>query len=165
MAGWSDPMSGLYTAVEPWRNVWEYLATALRALPQTDWKPQFPTPSAKQSAESDKAAIRETILAQAKTSAQSIGLALEQYAQSKRWPSIPPESVYWLRLMHADAMRFVGCLGVRTPEGPKTIFPFPNATAGEVAVWLLVDWWLDNGLRDYAIEQTSEETLFFRYFA
>jgi len=160
-----DPFRQAYTDVEPWRTLWKYLECALQSLPETSWTPQFPKPEANQPPEIERTAIRNAILANANRNAPAIEQAIIQYSKEQHWPELAPEPAYFLRLIHGSVLDFVGRMGAKSGGVPNTIFPFPKASIENVAHWLLTDWWLHHGLRDYAKSQTSDEGIFFRYFA
>ena len=133
---------------QPWIELLALLRKAESDLPKSDWRPVLAhilvaDPDARRQ-------IKIQLVAAYGEPAEPIVRASIRRAKGEGWPNLKPSEVFFLREMLLRAIDFVERLLTGRGEKKETIFEFPCKNLGEVFIWLLTDWWLEDGLHRMA---------------
>ncbi len=159
------PRSAIYTSANRWLELHDIAEQALAALPVTEWKPAIPLPPDKVTGEQEKALLCQAILDAYKPHLQDTLKAIFALLRDGMWPQVGPEVAYYLRLMFRRITLVIQSLVLNSETGFTSIIPFPNGTVAEVLLWFATEWWSDYGVSQVAIESTTDQAIFYRYFA
>lgn len=154
-----------YQDLEPWRELGSSLHAAIGILPEVESAPILPKPDPTSLDDSDyREDLYQALLYGVLRHAEATLLASIHLAKQGSWPELEPEHVYYLRQMMTGALGFVTQHAVGGENRHVTIFPFPDMPPVEVFLWLMAEWWQDQGLKAFVARETSEEKIFYRQF-
>ena len=159
------PKSAIYTSALRWLELHDTVEQALAALPVTEWKPTIPLPPDKVTGEQEKAFLRQAILDAYTPHQEGTLKAIFTLLRDGVWLQVEPEEAYYLRLMFRRITLVIHSLVLSSETGFTSIIPFPSGTVAEVLLWFATEWWVDYGISQVAIESTTDEAIFYRYFA
>jgi hypothetical protein len=160
-----DPLEKISRSPKQWIDVHDHLVSMLELLPHSEWKPPLPMPRTKDPSEDDRRLVREELFRLYKPEVPATITAIARFFIAMQWPELTPPQAYYLRLNLEHSIDFVRKLFVGRRGSESTIFQFPGDDPAPVVLWLLTNWWVDHGLREVVVAATSDEALFYRYFA
>lgn len=154
-----------YQDLQAWRELGYALHTALEALPKDVIEPELPKPSSDNLDEDDfREDLYQALLAGVLKHSEATTKATIHLLRERRWPDVSPEHAYYLQQMLNGCLAFVKQFAVGDRDRHVTIFPFPDMPVSKVFLWLMVEWWLDPGLKAYVSMETSAEKIFYRHY-
>lgn len=154
-----------YQDLREWKELGNALHMALEALPKDEVEPELPKPSPENLDDDDyREDLYQALLAGVLSHSESTTKAMIHLLREQRWPELSPEHTYYLRQMLSGCLDFVKQFAVGDRDRHVTIFPFPEMPIPEVFLWLMVEWWLDPGLKAYVSSEASTEKIFYRHY-
>jgi len=154
-----------YQDLEQWRELGVAFQSALDALPPHVIEPELPKPDPEGMDDDDfREDLYQALLAGFLQHAESTVRATSYLVQNQRWPQIEPDHAFYLRQMLTGCLDFLKQIAVGDHGRHVTIFPFPNMPVPKVFLWMMVEWWLDPGLKAHIAREASTEKIFFRQY-
>ena len=152
-----------YCEAGQWVELRELLRAALDDVPASAWRPGVLSPKVKNPLE-ERGHYRAELRKMHDPYSLDVSEACAERFWNGGWPVMKPAVVYWARTALCHAVLFVEGACFESGGERVTIFPFPDASVADVAVWFCTDWWLEIGYESYLARACSDVNIFASQF-
>jgi hypothetical protein len=147
-----------------WVALRDHLQTSLALLPYVAAKPVLEFPSKPPTPESLRL-LKARAIAAFGVDTQEAARALLHAVQKSEWPVMGDGAAYHLTIALDQMVRFLDLCFVPDSPRPVTMFRSPADNLTQLALWFCVRWWLDTGVYRWLADISSDEKIFYRFFA